>query len=228
MKLNLGTKNLFPKELFSNKLWFSGPQFLSLPRNCWPDLHVRENFSNYNVDNSITNLVDGESLILLSSCTQSNVNDVNNLNLVAKEELLENKSTCLITTFDKIFGVSTVIDIANYSSFMKSLCVTGWVFKFIEKLKLLKNSNYMYKPYITLCINLISPVLISMKQKYYGFKMYQRIFYHNLIIKIYSISCVYIMMIGNCCIVEGGLKMLIFHMNLSIQLFHQKTMDLQI
>ena len=225
MKLNLGTKNLSPKELFSNRLWFSGPQFLILPRNCWPDLHVRENFSNYNIDNSIINLVDGESLILQSSCTQSNVN---NLNLVAKEELLENKSTCLITTFDKIFGVSPVIDIANYSSSMKSLCVTGWVIKFIKKLKSLKNSNYMYKPYITLCINFISPVLISMKQKYYGFEMYKRIFYHSLIIKIYSISWVYIMMIGNCCIVEGGLKMLIFHMNPSIQLFHQKIMDLQI
>ena len=118
-KLNpadLSTKNLSPKELFSNKLWFSGPQFLSLSRNCWPDLHVGENFSNYNIDSSSTNLADGESLILPSSCTQSNVNNVNNLNLVAKEELLEDKSTYLISTFDKNFGVSPVIDIANYSS----------------------------------------------------------------------------------------------------------------
>ena len=64
-KLNpadLGTKNLSPKELFSNKLWFRGPQFLSLPRNYWPDLHVGENFSNYNIDNSSINLVDDESL----------------------------------------------------------------------------------------------------------------------------------------------------------------------
>ena len=43
---NLGTKNLSQKELFSNKLWFSGPQFLSLLGNCWRDLHVGENFSN--------------------------------------------------------------------------------------------------------------------------------------------------------------------------------------
>ena len=67
---NLGTKNLSQKELFSNKLWFSGPQFLSLPGNCWPDLHVGENFSNYNIDDSSINLVDDESLILPSSCTQ--------------------------------------------------------------------------------------------------------------------------------------------------------------
>ena len=73
-KLNpadLGTKNLSPKELFGNKLWFSGPQFLSLPRSCWPDLHIGENFSNYNIGNSSINLVDDESLILPSSCTQS-------------------------------------------------------------------------------------------------------------------------------------------------------------
>ena len=112
----MGTKKLSPKELFSSKLWFSGPQFLSLLRNCWPDLHVGENFSNYNIDNSGINLVDGESLILPRSCTQTNVNNVNNLNLVEKEELGENKSICLISTFDKNFGVSRVIDIANYSS----------------------------------------------------------------------------------------------------------------
>ena len=145
----MGKKNLSPKELFSNKLWFRGPQFLSLPRNCWPDLHVGENFSNYNIDNSSINLADGESLILPSSCTQSNVNNVNNFNLVAKEELLEGKSICLICTFDKNFGVSSVIDIANYSSYMKLLRVTGWVIKFIEKLKSLKNSNYTHEPYIT-------------------------------------------------------------------------------
>ena len=89
-KLNpadLGTKKLSPKELFSSKLWLSGPQFLSLPRNCWPDLHVGENFSNYNIDKSDINLVDGESLILPSSCIQTNVNNVNNLNLVEKEKL---------------------------------------------------------------------------------------------------------------------------------------------
>ena len=123
-KLNpadLGTKNLSPKELFSNKLWFSGPHFLSLPRNCWPHFYVGENFSNNNIDNSSINLVDGESLILPSSCTQSNVNNVNNLNLVAKEELLEDKSACLISTFDKNFGLSPVIDITNYSSYWKLL-----------------------------------------------------------------------------------------------------------
>ena len=114
--VDLGTKKLSPKELFSSKLWFSGPQFLRLLRNCWPDLHVGENFSNYNIDNSGINLVDGESLILPRSCTQTNVNNVNNLNLVEKEELGENKSICLISTFDKNFGVSRVIDIANYSS----------------------------------------------------------------------------------------------------------------
>ena len=127
-KLNpadLGTKHLSPKKLFSNKLWFGGPLFLSLPRNCWPDLHVGENFSNYNIDNSGINLVDGESLILPSSCTQSNVNNVNNLYVVAKEELLEDKSTCLISTFDKNFGVFSVIDIVNYSSYMKLLRVSG-------------------------------------------------------------------------------------------------------
>ena len=46
-KLNpadLSTKNLSPKELFSNKLCFSGPQFLSLPRNCWPDLNLKKTF----------------------------------------------------------------------------------------------------------------------------------------------------------------------------------------
>ena len=31
---------------------------------------------------------------------------------------------------------------------MKLLRVTGWVIKFIEKLKSLKNPNYMYEPYI--------------------------------------------------------------------------------
>ena len=108
-----------------------------------------KNFSNYNIDNSSINLVDGESLILPSSCTQSNVNNVNNLNLVAKEELLKDKSKCLISTFDKNFGVSSIIDIANYSSYMKLLRVTRWVIKFIEKLKLLKNPNHTYKPYIT-------------------------------------------------------------------------------
>ena len=41
------------------------------------------------------------NLSSLSCCTQSNVNHVNNFNLVAKEELLEDKSTCLISTFDK-------------------------------------------------------------------------------------------------------------------------------
>ena len=78
---DLGTKNLSPKELFSNKLWFSGPPFLSLLRNYWPDLHIAENFSNYNIDSSSIILVDGEStnLTLPNSCTQSNVNNVNNL-----------------------------------------------------------------------------------------------------------------------------------------------------
>ena len=80
----MGTKHLSPKELFSNKFWFSGLQFLISPRNCWPDLRVGENFSNYNINNSSINLVDDESLILPSCCTQSNVNHVNNLNLVAK------------------------------------------------------------------------------------------------------------------------------------------------
>ena len=108
-----------------------------------------KNFSNYNIDNSSINLVDGESLILPSSCTQINVNNVNNLNLVAKEELLEDKSICLTSTSDKNFGVSSVIDISNYSSYMRLLHVTGWVIKFIEKLKSLKNPNYTYKPYIT-------------------------------------------------------------------------------
>ena len=37
------------KELFSSKLWLSSPQFLSLPRNYCPDLHVGENCSNYNM-----------------------------------------------------------------------------------------------------------------------------------------------------------------------------------
>ena len=32
---------------------------------------------------------------------------------------------------------------------MKSLHVTGWVIKFVEKLKSLKNPNYTYKPFIT-------------------------------------------------------------------------------
>ena len=32
---------------------------------------------------------------------------------------------------------------------MRLLHVTGWVIKFIEKLKSLKNPNYTYKPYIT-------------------------------------------------------------------------------
>ena len=119
-KLNpagLGTKNLPQKELFNNKLWFSGSQLLSLPRKCWPDLHVGENFSNYNIDNSSINSVDGESLILTSSCTQSNVNNVNNINLVDRKKLVENK-----TNFDKNFGVSTVIDIANYIMIYYGLC----------------------------------------------------------------------------------------------------------
>ena len=111
-------------------------------------MHVGEKISNYNIDNSSINLVDGESLILTNSCTQNNVNNVNNRNLADKEALFENKSTCLISAVDKNFGVSTVIDIANYSSYMKLLRVTGWVIKFIEKLKSLKNPNYMYEPYI--------------------------------------------------------------------------------
>ena len=39
---------------------------------------------------------------------------------------------------------------ANYSSYMKLLHFTGWVIKFIEKLKSLKNPNYTYKAYITI------------------------------------------------------------------------------
>ena len=132
-------------------------------------MHVGEKISNYNIDNSSINLVDGESLILTNSCTQNNVNNVNNRNLADKEELFENKSTCLISAFDKNFGVSTVIDIANYSSYMKLLRVTGCVIKFLKKLKSLKNPNYTYKPYI-------SSLLISMKPKHYGFEMYKRIF----------------------------------------------------
>ena len=108
------------KKFISNYLVTNyGPQFLSLLRNCWPDLHVAENFSNYNIDSSSIGLVDGESLLLPSSCTQSNVNNVNNLHLVAKQELLEDKSPCLISTIDKNLGVSPVIDIANHSSYMK-------------------------------------------------------------------------------------------------------------
>ena len=116
---------------------------LSLLRNWWPDLHVGENFSNCNIDHSSINSVDGESLILSSSCTNSNAKNVNNLNLVDKEKLVENKCTCLIRTFHKNFGVSTVIDITNYSSYMKLLHVTEWVIKFIERLKSLKNPNYV-------------------------------------------------------------------------------------
>ena len=159
----MGTKNLSPKELFSSKLWFRGPQFLSLPRNCWPDLHVGENFSNCNIDNTSINLVDGKSLILPRRCTQSNVNNVNNLKLVDKKKLVPTKSTCLLSTFDKNFGVSTVTYIANYSSYMKLLRVTGWISKFVENLKSLKNPNYTYEPYIT-------------SSNYYRFKMYKKIF----------------------------------------------------
>ena len=72
-------------------------------------IYMLEKTFQINIDNSSINSVDGESLILTSSCTQSNVNNVNNINLVDRKKLVENK-----TNFDKNFGVSTVIDIANY------------------------------------------------------------------------------------------------------------------
>ena len=169
-KLNpadLGTKNLSPEELFSNKLWFSGPQFLSLLRNWWPDLHVGASFSNCNIDHSSIDSVDGESLILSNSCTKSNANNVKNLNLVDKEKLVENKSTYLISTFHKNFGVPTAIDITDYSSYMRLLHVTEWVIKFIERLKSLKNPNCMCNLYC------VSAVLVSMGPRYLGFGMYK-------------------------------------------------------
>ena len=103
-------------------------------------------FSSYDIDNSSINLVKGVAPIIPRSCTQSNINSVSNLN--SKEELVE-KSTCLLSTFDKNCGISKVIEISNCSSYMKLLRVTGWVIKFIEKLKSLKNPLYSYKPYIS-------------------------------------------------------------------------------
>ena len=67
---------------------------------------------------------------------------------------------------------------------MQLLRVTGWVIKFAEKSKSLKNPSYTYKHgvimlYISILIpwyKLISPLPMSMKPKYYGFEMYKRIF----------------------------------------------------
>ena len=99
---------------------------------------------------------------------------------------------------------------------MKLLSLTGYVIKFIEKLKWLKNQNYTYKPYITSSnINEAKVLWIRDVQK----DILTLFKYQNLQ---HQLGLYY----GDTKLLRCGWR-LASAGNLSIQLLYQKLIDLQ-
>lgn len=106
-----------PVELYNNKLWLNGPEFLILQETHWPQLTVGESFYT-EIDNEVKN---NDVITCLLS-----VND--SVNLVDNE-------AC----------ISVVIDVNKHNCFDKLLRLTCWVVKFIDNLKKKKEERRLDK-----------------------------------------------------------------------------------
>ena len=125
------SRGVKPVELRSNKLWFSGPEFLTLDKHSWPSLKV------------------GGKFILLSGI-ESRGNDVCMCDVICKEvEKNKDNDACMCDVIDKengndcmcAFAINTEANIENnlqlesFSSLFKLFRVTAFVYKFVEKVK---------------------------------------------------------------------------------------------
>ena len=125
------SRGVKPAELLSNRLWFSGPEFLTLDKDSWPSLKV------------------GEKFILLSEI-ESRGNDVCMCDVICKEvEENRGNDVCMCDVIDRENGndcmcavtINTEANIENnlqlesFSSLFKLFRVTALVYKFVEKLK---------------------------------------------------------------------------------------------
>ena len=133
------TRGLAPLQLVGDMFWRHGQTFLNLPKTSWPQLHVDDNFSSYNISGISNNN---------KLCTSSNIdntvnkdvhfsiyNDSHLLELIAVSqnlaisEISSNTVTGLLNCCNGVF-LGNATDVTRFSSLLRLLRVTAWVAKF--------------------------------------------------------------------------------------------------
>ena len=135
-------------QLVENKLWFQGPDFLSLPENQWPNFEIGQNFQK--VLNPSCDLVIKESGVK-SVSTENQKESTPSCDLVIKKSGVESDfvTSCNLNDANTSINeakcrLSEIIDVKRFSSFDKLVRVTAYVFKFLEnvKQKIKNEENY--------------------------------------------------------------------------------------
>ena len=158
-KLNpadVGTRGLTPQELSESKFWFLGPEFLSQPETSWPSLEVGDNFTSYmgninqdgDADNKLVcGIINNENLVASYTGEKFNVLNYGNDIIDLVKDSVENINTCLLSAnVQDDACLFRIIQIDRFNSLTKLLRITGWVLKYIDKLKKsVKRKNEDYK-----------------------------------------------------------------------------------
>ena len=163
---DIATRGMSPKALSENKLWFYGPQFLSMPASFWPSLRVGEKFEYLTVSEKsivcdhVWRSSSGAHSPVTNNITKSDFTfetkfSDNLVNLPCdqvwgassgtrasekSENCGENGSACLLKT-STASRLSKIISLDKFSSLPKLFRVTAYVIRFKNKLLRLKRKD---------------------------------------------------------------------------------------
>ena len=125
------SRGVKPAELLSNRLWFSGPEFLTLDKDSWPSLKVGEKFILYSEIESRGNDVCMCDVICRED-EKNRDNDVCICDVIDREN--GNNCMCPVVINTEV-NIESNIQLESFSNLLKLFRVTALVSKFAGKLK---------------------------------------------------------------------------------------------